>query len=958
MKLFLLFLVAVTSAAILGIDLGQQFTKAVLLAPGILFELVLTDEGKRKDLSGLSIRPHPDAKDELERVYGSATGSLCTRFPQSCALHLKSLLGKSNNDILKIEYTKLHFVKVFGDDTRNDSIKIDVGIDNEDFTVEELVAMSLNNIRQRAIMDLEELSHSKMSIIDVAVSIPPFASQGVRQAYLDTLSLANFTSVLGLIDEGTAVALNFVSNKKKDDVKILDKKEYNLVYDMGAGSTKATLFSTVTFKNGSVHLELENIGYDESFGGQLLTNSIATIIKAKFLTKFSLEESDITDKVMARILEAAEKAKIVLSVNTDYYVSLESLYKEKDFKATITKDEFEEINIDLAKRITNPIFDAIKNTGVSIDQLKNVVLSGGSIRVPFVQKGLLSILSEEQISKNVNADESCAVGTTARAFKLKTQFEKAKDIKVIDKVYHNYELTVNGVEEPIVIFPRGSQIGNTTNINLTKLQGKASESSSDNVDVGLYEDGKLIKSYEFDNIVKKGEKLKCKNKKDLRQLIGTFSLNNNKIFDLVNVEIACVESEKKKSGGFMKNFLKKEVEEVEEVEEDDEEVVADNETSETSNSTDSTNSTTTKKAPVKRTPIQPRPIKVSLPKANYTHIKPMSSSTKDRIFRKLSLWNSLDESRFQLDAVKNILEGQCYEFRNFLEDNEELLERETAGLSDYSDFVGDVIEWLEFESDGSSIDHFHGKIKDINTKKKELDGIIKMSKTDLSLDGLTKLYEEGSQIVMSIQGYLIEFGTEISALRQKFEEHEFDFDKENDKLKLQLLNKNGGMDKMLSLDQNLAEYKEELTRLGDIVDLNPKNFNKLSKADIWEVYEVISTKIIEMLSDVALVEQSHKDRIDLFESKLKKLQERKLQKEFREKLREEAKKKKKEEENVTEEEEYEEEGQEEVAVEVDENDNEEEDPKTQEEIEVEEGDVEEAEKGKEKEEEENVHDEL
>lgn len=885
MKLFLVYLIAAASAAILGIDLGQQYTKAVLLAPGVNFELVLTDEGKRKDLLGISIRQHPSIAGELERAYGSATGSLCTRFPQSCVLHVKPLLGKSIDDHATLEYVKLHFVRVFGDESRDNAIKFDVGLESDTFSVEEIVAMSLSNIKQRALADIEEQSVTGKPIVDVAISVAPFATQATRQAYLDALHLANFTSVLGLVDEGTAVALNFVSSRRAD---LLDQlagvREYHMIYDMGAGLTTATLFSYIPFANGSTELELESVGYDESFGGQMLTHSLYTIIKEKFYQAFGLKASqEVGAKVEARLLEAAEKAKIVLSVNSDYFVSLESLYHEKDFKTTVSRQEFEDYNSDLLSRITTPILTAINSSPnvAGVQDVKSVVLTGGSTRVPFVKKHLTALLSEDQISKNVNADESCAIGTTARAFKLKTHLEKAKDIKVIDKVYHNYEFMVGSSDaNPTVVFAQGTPISAEAKINLSN----ATKGASDSFDIGLYEDGRLIKLYSLDGLDKKAEKLKCKSAKNAKQVFGTFVIDHNKVFGLAKVDIECVAEEPKKKG-FILNLLKKNEDEEEE------------ETVEDDNMPNATNATnTSKKATViKRTALQPRPLNVPLAKPSFTHVRPMSSTSKERTLKKLAVWNSLDDKRFEADTVRNILEGQCYEFRSFVEDNEELLEREITGLSSYTDFVAEVIEWLEFESDGSSVEQFRAKISEINDKKKELNRIIEMTKADLSLDGLKKLYEEGSKIVMSIQGYLIEFGTEINELRTKFEEQGFDFDKENDRVKLQLLGKAGGVDKMMSLDRALAEYKDELTHLGDIVDLDVTKFDRLGKTEVYGIYETISNKIMEMLSDVTLVEEAHKDRITLFQNKLKKLQDRKAQKELREKLKVAAKQQKEEE---------------------------------------------------------------
>ena len=158
MRLFLTLACILSSvfSAIVGIDYGQQFTKAVLLAPGIPFELVLTDEGKRKDLSGICIRK--ELNGGLERSYGSQMGSLMTRFPQNTVLDLKQLIGKSFDDPATEKYLRTHFgIKLVADDSRNNAIKFDLGLENStyQFSVEELLAMSLNEIKARALNDLE-----------------------------------------------------------------------------------------------------------------------------------------------------------------------------------------------------------------------------------------------------------------------------------------------------------------------------------------------------------------------------------------------------------------------------------------------------------------------------------------------------------------------------------------------------------------------------------------------------------------------------------------------------------------------------------------------------------------------------------------------------------------------------------------------------------------------------------
>lgn len=873
---FLSIWLACATAAILGVDYGQQFTKAVLLAPGISFEIVLTDEGKRKDLSGMSIRP---SGEDIERVFGSRMGSLCTRFPQSCAVGIKLLLGKAIHDPVVSEFLSVHpGVKLIGDDSRNGAIRFDFGLTNlsYQFSVEELFAMNMNEVKSRALSDLDEAHMAQSIVEDVAVSVSPFASPSTRQAYLDGLRLANFSNVLGLVDEGTAVALNYVSNRKFSPQEYNDKPEYHLVYDMGSGSTTATLFTVTPLTNGTIILELIDAGYDDTFGGELLTKSVYSMILLRFMAAFDLDDAEeLSPKVKARLLEASEKAKIVLTVNTEYQVSIESLYNDKDFKTTITRDNFEEINGDLMERITKPILDTLKNSKVSAGDVQSVILNGGSTRVPFIQHHLSVLLGEDKLSKKVNADESCALGTTHRGLKLKTQLEKARDVKVIERSYRSHEIEIDNTKEE-VIFERGSVVGQTVKKSLGPVE-------NDKVTISLKEDDFLFKSYEVDGLLKKAERLSCRSK-ETKELVAYFSLDTNKMFELSGLNFECVP--KKSSGGLFNKLMKGSDDAEEEVEQA--EPIVD-EAEDSSNSTAS-NST---KSEIPKT--KSRPVSVSLPKPSYPHIKPLSKTTKERVANKLKYLNTRDEEKLHLTKVRNVLESLCYELRSYIDEHEETLIKELSEdkVANTRQYVADTIEWLDFESDDASLEDVQAKTTELEGKKSELSEALEIASTDLSYEGIKKLYESSKDIMMKIQHYMLEFGTEISEIRKKYEEAGFDFDKENDRIKMKNLAQ--GDDRMLTFDKVLTEYKEGVTNIGRLADMEADDFGKIAKRAVWEDYNNVAKGIVNMMNDVLLLENSHRDRVDTLNSKLAKLVLRKKQKEEREKKKQLEKEKKTEE---------------------------------------------------------------
>jgi hypoxia up-regulated 1 len=836
--LLLAFFVYGIFAAIIGIDFGQQYSKAILLASNLNFEIVLTDTGKRKDLNAVSIRPIDHGG--IERVYGSQTAGLCSRFPQSCVLDYKPLLGKPLTQAGG--YLKSHFgIQLLPDRLRN-SIKFDLGLSNKsyEFTVEEISAMNLQQIRNRGLQTLE--SHGTIPLLDdVAITVSPFASFETRQAYLDTLKLANFSNVLGLVDEGTAVALNFVSNKKLSKGDYNDEKEYYLVYDMGAGSTTATLFSFTPFANGSSNLEIEAIGFDEELGGKTLTTSVYDLIVDKFTKKFKIKPSKLTPKISTKLYESAEKAKIILSANSEYKVSLESIYNDEDFKTTITREEFEKVNEKIIDAVTKPILTAIEQVdNISISDIQSVILNGGSTRVPFVQNELKQLIGDDKISKSVNTDESCALGTTLRALQLKTTFTSSGHINVIERSSSSYAINIDDGETQ-VIFPRGSIVGETTKLSL----GEITEDETKPINVDLLENGRIYKTYSVDELDKKSEKLSCKSKQT-KQIFGSFKLDHNKMFDIANLEVECVDKEP-----------------TEEVVEEEAEK----------------NSTVVK--PKKSV----KPVKIYNAKASHALMKPIVGDTYEELLGKLVYLNTKDDERLELDNLKNKLEALCYELRGYIDDHESAI-LEIASQEEIDQLlaeVRDTIEWLEFGSEESTYSEVKEKLDGLTSKKDDVTINEELRGQDLSFSGMQKFFKDTTEIVSKIDQRLEEIFTEIEDFRPQFEQEDFNFEKEHDRIKTHLKTQSNGVDILGKVETGLASFKLQVNELGALLDEGEENFKLVAKKTLYKHFKTISSAIIDMLADLITMETGQKERLQLFDSKLKQLVKRKQQKETRRK---------------------------------------------------------------------------
>lgn len=834
---------SLTLAAIVGIDLGHQFSKAIMVAPGLSFEIVVTDEGKRKDLSAISLRPTVEKGELLDadRVFGAKIGSLCSRFPESCAANIKALLGKLIDDSTVQEYLNRHHgVSLTSDKLRNNSVSMQLGADANkfEFPVEELMAMTLNELKERVLNELKNHRQAKNIAEDVAISIAPYASQAVRRAYLDALHLANYSSVLGLVDEGTAVARSYIGSRKLNDEDVYGETVNHIIYDCGAGSTTATLFSYTYYENQTMTLDIQSVGHDDSFGGELLTQSIYELLFERYLKEFKLpKKHTLSPKLASRLLEAAEKAKIILSANNEYKVTLENFPDEKDFSTVITRDEFEAANAKIRKSIADPINEALKNSPTgpkSIDDIKSVILNGGSTRVPFVQKELVNFLgSEDKIAKTVNADEACALGTTFRAYELKMIASNPYNVILTDRIFSDFDVSIDGAQEPL--FPKGSASGSTVKKSLGPVNKKAKK-------IGLYENGALFKTFSIENSVSKAKNLKCDNP----EVFGTFKIDQNKIVTLSALTVECNEPE------------------VESTEE------------ETSTAVNAT-------AP-KKTKTPPK-VNLPIPDADYTSVNPLLKKHRSTSANRLAHLKQKDFDKIRVSEVKNLAESACYELRAYLEEHGDQIRSELGieKLEKLEGIISGTLEWLDYESDHATLDELQQKFQKITTHKAEAEDTVNMLKSDLSIEALQKVHQEGVEISSLVQAYLLEYGSQINEVRSRYEAVDLDFDVENDKIMKKLYG--SGTSEGTKLDNHYKEFKVALRTLSNTIGLSTSAFNKRNKKEVFQEAEAVRTLIVKMVEDILPLQLNHETRLEYLLTRLKTLTKQKEQREAKEKAK-------------------------------------------------------------------------
>jgi hypoxia up-regulated 1 len=436
-------------SAVLGIDLGTEYIKAALVKPGIPLDIVLTKDSRRKEISAVTFKPSPNGPKPgtyPERAYGSDAMALHPRFPGDVFPNLKPLLGLPADSAEVKEYALRHpALQVQTHKTRGTAAFKSAKAftpEEEAWLVEELLAMELQAIKSNA-----EAHAGDGTIVRSAVlTVPPFYTVEEKRATAMAAELAGL-KVLSLISDGLAVGLNYATSRQFPNINEGGKPEYHMVFDMGAGSTKATVikFQSRTVKDiGKFNKTIQEVqvvgtGWDRTLGGDALNYLIVDDMVAQFVDSPKAKKVEVqADKVkaegrtIAKLTKEAERLRHILSANQETQGSFEGLYNDVDFKYKISRATFEEMAAPHMERAGAAVEQALKGANIQIKDLDSVILHGGASRTPFVQKRLEKILGgADKIRTNVNSDEAAVFGAGFRAAEISPSF-RVKEIRVSD----------------------------------------------------------------------------------------------------------------------------------------------------------------------------------------------------------------------------------------------------------------------------------------------------------------------------------------------------------------------------------------------------------------------------------------------------------------------------------------------------------------------------------------------
>ncbi len=286
-------------------------------------------------------------------------------------------------------------------------------IDGKAYTAQEISARTLMKLKRDAEAYLGE------TITDAVITVPAYFNDSQRQATKEAGEIAGF-NVLRIINEPTAAALAYGLDKA-------DKEQTILVFDLGGGTFDVSLLEI-----GDGVVEVKATSGDNNLGGDDWDEKIITWLTDTFKSKTGVDLK--ADKMaMQRLREAAEKAKIELSSSTQTAINLPYLTASADgpmhLDETLTRAQFEQLTADLLERTRKPFESVIKDAGVAISAIDQVVMVGGSTRMPAVTELVKKLTNGKEPNKSVNPDEVVAVGAALQAGVLKGE---VKDVLLLD----------------------------------------------------------------------------------------------------------------------------------------------------------------------------------------------------------------------------------------------------------------------------------------------------------------------------------------------------------------------------------------------------------------------------------------------------------------------------------------------------------------------------------------------
>ncbi|KAL4257706.1 Heat Shock Protein 70 (HSP70) [Pleurotus pulmonarius] len=707
---FLALLPSSVYASVLAIDYGADGIKASLMKPGVPFDVLLNKDSKRKIQASVAWK-------NGDRLFGADAFNMASRVPKDTFSSLKFLQAAPYDSPIVNYYGTISSADLVETSRRTVGLKRS---DGSEWSVEELIAMQFAYIKHLA----EAVAGEK--VYDVIVTVPPFYSQFERDAVADAIEIAGLRT-LALVNDGTAVAVNYAMTRT------FTAPETHIIFDAGASAIRATVVTFDTMKDASktTTITVSGVGYDRITGGTELDRRLREILIAAFNNK---HKRDIRGdkKGMAKLWKEAGRVKAILSANSEAMAAVESAAFDLDFKTKVTRAEFEEACADLVPRFAQPIWDALVNAGLSLENISSVILTGGSTRTPMIQAAIKAAVGEDKIALNVNADEAAVLGAALHGASLSRQF-KTKSFKVSDIGVHNIQASYFATSASpsarprtisTLIFPAGSKVGTKKTLTFKRKE-----------DFAIWLDYKNLVAPGFPmqileaEISGVGEALQ--NLTDLGAVEpvvkATLSLSESGFVSVTDA-VAFGEIKDESLTGKLKGFFGAgSSASPEETETGSAENTPPRDTTEATSSTASPSASSNSSAPEETEVKKPVPKENTIPlniTVKFVSIPPMTVAEKKTARSRLRAADAQEAAKTRREEARNTFEAYLYRLRDLLEDENQTSpfkkcskESERATISEKLD---SSFNWLHEKGDDADTPQFLDKRSTLETLERPI----------------------------------------------------------------------------------------------------------------------------------------------------------------------------------------------------------------------------------------------